>query len=112
MTLRIAFVASGVTSFPMPSPAITAMRAAGPPSRNGLTATEDFLLPILRNSSLPELGSVAQRLWSLRASTSFRTVNFSIKSTRGVKPMPGALGTRIVPCFETVTSGSMMSALQ
>jgi hypothetical protein len=47
-----------------------------------------------------------------QASRSLRTVNFSMRSIRGVKPIPGSVGTRIVPCADTVTSGSMMSSCQ
>src|ERR1700676_3623640 len=42
-TLRILFPASGVTSFPIPSPGITAIRAAAPPLRMG-TFAKNFLL--------------------------------------------------------------------
>jgi hypothetical protein len=45
-------------------------------------------------------------------STSRRLVSDSMRSTRGVYPIPGAVGTRIVPCFDTSTSGSMMSSAQ
>src|SRR5260370_4437464 len=38
-TARSTFTASGVTSFPIPSPGITAIRAAAPPFRKGIFAT-------------------------------------------------------------------------
>src|SRR5216683_1157069 len=44
-TARSTFTASGVTSFPIPSPGMTAIRAATPPFRKGLFPTKLFSQP-------------------------------------------------------------------
>ncbi len=48
----------------------------------------------------------------LQTRRSFLTVSFSILSRRGSNPIPGPVGTRIVPRDETVTSGWMISSSQ
>ena len=44
--------------------------------------------------------------------TSRRLVSDSMRSILGKYPIPGAVGTRIVPCLVTSTSGSMTSSVQ
>ena len=87
------FTASGVTSLPMPSPGITAIRAAVPPWRMGNFSKEFSVL-----------------VSPCYVSRSTRVVSFSMRSRRGSKPMPGPCGTAMVPRGDTVTSGSMMSS--
>ena len=64
VTARSTFTASGVTSLPIPSPGMTAMRAAGPPWRRGVFGTS---LTILLGLS-PQFGqtTVAQSHPGLR----------------------------------------------
>src|ERR1700722_4266871 len=98
-----------------------AARGGGHRLQNFQRLRRDFFAYAVAWNDVDSRGATAPAHWRLlqgflhssnSVRRSVRVVSFSIRSRRGVKPMPGPCGTVIVPRDETVTSGSMISSCQ